>query len=266
MAVLCGWASLGENGKATGGAAGDQKQTSSTKDLNGEVKLGNWYSFGQTEVLRWKTVANRKAYVKAVKYLCNSPLVGYNQSERTTLYTALKAVNWDYTKLKKKVNCDCSELVACAVNCVLKKAAISSAVYTGNLSAALVASGYFNKLTGSKYLTSSDYLRRGDIINAPGHHVISALQKGAKVGVKITPIVPKPTLKLGTTRKTATKRLQRCLNYLGYTDTKGRKLTVDGDFGTSTKQALNKFKKKYGLPTGGTYGRKAYAKMKKLIK
>ncbi len=78
-------------------------------------------------------------------------------------------------------------------------------------------------------------------------------------------IVPKPTLKMGSTKNTAVKQLQQCLNYLGHTDSNGQVLAVDGDFGTKTKQAVNKFKKKYGLPTGGTYGTRAYKKMLLLI-
>ncbi len=78
--------------------------------------------------------------------------------------------------------------------------------------------------------------------------------------------VPRPTLKMGSTKKAEVKKLQECLKYLGYTDADGNALVVDGDFGTKTKQAVNKFKKKYGLPTGGTYGTKAYKKMLLLIK
>ena len=36
--------------------------------------------------------------------------------------------------------------------------------------------------------------------------------------------------------------LQRTLNYLGFRDDNGNKLVVDGDFGTSTMQAVNKYK------------------------
>lgn len=46
MGTLCGWASIDENGKATGGQKGDQ--------TGREVRTGNWYSFGQTVVLRFK--------------------------------------------------------------------------------------------------------------------------------------------------------------------------------------------------------------------
>ncbi len=42
MGTQCGWASLDENGNISGGSAGDQ--------TGQEVKLGNWYNFGQNTV------------------------------------------------------------------------------------------------------------------------------------------------------------------------------------------------------------------------
>lgn len=258
MSVLCGWASIDERGKISGGKAGDQ--------TGKEVKTGPWYDFGQTTVLRWNDETLAKAYAKVIKSLCKNEHNGYDQSQRTTLYNALKALNWDYTKLKKDVECDCSELVACAVNCVLGKAAISSAVYTGNLNNALMNSGYFKKLTGSKYCDSSNYLAIGDVINAPGHHVISCLEDGTKVGSKSdTSKVAEPTLKKGSTGSEV-KKLQANLNKLGMTDSDGKKLAEDGVFGASTYEATKKFQKKYGLSVDGVYGPKSAAKMKTLIK
>lgn len=258
MAVLCGWASIDERGKISGGKAGDQ--------TGKEVKTGSWYDFGQTTVLRWKDTTLAIAYAKVIKALCNNKHVGYDQSQRTTLYNALKAVKWDYTKLSKDVECDCSELIACAVNCVIGKAVISSAVYTGNLNNALMNSGYFKKLTGSKYCNSSTYLAIGDVINAPGHHVISCLENGPKVGIRNdTGKVAEPTLRKGSTGSEV-KKLQSNLNKLKITDADGKKLDEDGVFGASTYEATKKFQKKYGLTVDGIYGDKSAGKMKTLIK
>ena len=46
MKNLFAWASIGENGKATGGKVGDQ--------TGKEVKCGQIYDFGQTRVYRCK--------------------------------------------------------------------------------------------------------------------------------------------------------------------------------------------------------------------
>lgn len=257
MSVLCGWASIDERGKVSGGKAGDQ--------TGREVKLGNWYNFGQKTCLRWKDKDLAKEYVKVIKSLCNNKHVGYDQNQRTSLFNELKQVDWDYTKLNKNVECDCSELVACAVNCVLKKAAISSSVYTGNLNAALVNSGYFKKLTGSKYCQSYSYLCKGDVLNAPGHHVISVLEDGSMANVKSgSGKTPEPPLYKGCTGSEV-KKLQLCLNSLGFYDGNGDKLVPDGLFGSSTKEAVKKFQKKYKLEIDGYYGSKSASVMKSLI-
>ena len=62
-------------------------------------------------------------------------------------------------------------------------------------------------------------------------------------------------LKQGTSHHDATKVLQTRLNTLGVTDKYGRKLKVDGDFGASTTQAVNKFKKAHKLKTNGVVGK-----------
>ena len=56
--ALCGWASIDERGRVSGGAAGDQ--------TGREVKVGEWYNFGQTVGLRIKNrgLANRAASVR----------------------------------------------------------------------------------------------------------------------------------------------------------------------------------------------------------
>ena len=46
MSNLFAWASIGENGRGTGGKKGDQ--------TGKEVKVGNYYDFGQNKVIRFK--------------------------------------------------------------------------------------------------------------------------------------------------------------------------------------------------------------------
>lgn len=262
MATLCGWASIDERGQGRGGKAGDQ--------TGKEVKTGNWYYFNQTMVFRWKDRKLAEKYAKIIKAFCLNDAIGYDMNERTTLYNMLKASGWKYDKVTKNVECDCSELVACAINCTVGKEVVPSWIYTGNLATLLEKTGLFETvLTGSKYCNSSDYLAAGDIINAPYHHVISVLSDGPKAGVTSkeegTSLVAEPTLKKGSTGSQV-KKLQRNLNTLKITDAAGNKLTVDGAFGDCTHEAVKKFQKKYGLVVDGIYGKKSYAKMYSLIK
>lgn len=251
--VKCGWASIDERGRVSGGKAGDQ--------TGREVKLGDWYNFNQSMCLRWKNRKKAKKYAEAVKKLCLSPLVGYDQSDRITLYNALKASNWNlnkFLKKGKKVECDCSMLVACCINIVAKKALISSAIYTGNLENLLMKTRLFKKYTGYKYCDVYEYLMTGDILNAPCHHVISVLSNGSKAVVKkdvVKSTVPLPTLKRGDTGSEV-KKLQCILTDLGYKDDSGKKLKADGIYGTSTYEVVRTFQKKVGIKADGIYGSK----------
>lgn len=58
------------------------------------------------------------------------------------------------------------------------------------------------------------------------------------------------------------KKLQTALNALGYTDNSGKKLSVDGQFGSITKQAVVKFQKANGLSQDGVVGKLTKAKFK----
>lgn len=256
MAVLCGWGSWGE----TGGRkqkAGDQ--------TGREVKTGPWYSFGQNSCLRWKDYKLARKYAEVIKHMANNDNIGYDMDDRTSLYEALKKVNWDYKKINSPVECDCSELIACAINCVLKKEVMPSWTWTGSLDSLAMSTGYFKRLTGSKYLISSDYIQVGDILNNDDLHVISVLQDGAKAHVKgNTQRVAEPTLKKGCTGSEVIK-LQSNLNVALNTS-----IEEDGIFGTETRTAVIQFQKKV-FPNNkaewdGVYGPKTAQMMRALIK
>lgn len=172
MAVMCAWASSDERGKLKGGKAGDQ--------TGKEVKCGAIYNFGQTRVYR---CVDRKYAVKigtAAKAIALNNNFGYCQGHRTTSYNALKNANWIVANVKTPVEIDCSMLGGCSVNVAYGKQLISSSVYSGNIGSALLATGLFKELKASKYLGKSEYIECGDIIVAPGKHVIVAYTDGSK--------------------------------------------------------------------------------------
>ena len=82
---------------------------------------------------------------------------------------------------------------------------------------------------------------------------------------KKVPKIAKPTLQKGSVG-TEVKRLQKDLNYLGFKGSDGKKLDVDGEFGTNTFYALKSFQKKYSLEVDGIYGNNSYKKMKSKVK
>ena len=91
--------------------------------------------------------------------------IGYSQKTRLGLYEAWEAAGRDFTKIRKKCNCDCSSMVACCV--IASGTAISKDMYTGNELDTLVGSGAF-----VTEVFSEKRLKRGDILLKPGHTAI----------------------------------------------------------------------------------------------
>lgn len=265
MAIKCGWASQDERGKASGGKAGDQ--------TGREVKVGNWYSFGQNVVLRFKDRDKAKKAAACMKDLCEKNYVGYDQSQRTTLWDKLKALKWNYKKLKTPVETDCSALIAVCVNAAGIK--ISKNCWTGNLKAACKETGEFTVLIDKKYITSDKYLKVGDIILNEKAHVIMALEDGASANSSSTSKKSGTKQKYGGTFPTLpsrgyfekgdeglqVKRLQRFLNW--YLD---GSLSVDGSYGPKTVEAVKAFQRKCSLTVDGSFGKSSLAKAKTVKK
>ena len=264
MTVYCGWASQDEHGGAKGGAAGDQTAL--------EVRVGPWYYFGQEYVLRWKNKTLAKKAAAICRKICNNSRVGYDQSQRTTLFDEMKRVGWDPDKISKNVETDCSALVAVVCNAVGVK--ISKDAWTGNLRAALLDTGKFTELKGATYCKSPEYLRIGDIILNPRTHVITALQDGPgtkqidAAKKKSTngypgdfPVLPAKGYLHEGDEGTQVKRLQAFLNWYG-----GYNLATDGSFGPKTKVALKSYQKAEGLVSDGFFGPVSLAQAKKVRK
>ena len=80
--IVIGSARIAENGKATGGQAGDQKQTS-TPDYKGEVSMQEFYvSSKGWYVIRPKDKTHAKKIAERMETACNNPNIGYDQDGR----------------------------------------------------------------------------------------------------------------------------------------------------------------------------------------
>ena len=177
MSIKCGWASQSEN-KTVNGKKGDQTKL--------EVKIGEYYNFGQNKVIRFKSVAKAKLGAKAMESICKNDNIGYGQKDRETLYNKCKKMKWDINKISKigLCNTDCSETCAVCINLAYGKELIPSGVYTGNLASVCEKTGLFNILKDEKYYKNDNYLKIGDMPIKEGHHVIMALQNGSKISEK----------------------------------------------------------------------------------
>ncbi len=267
MSVKIGHASIDERGKARGGAAGDQ--------TGREVCTRNWYNKPWIAVIRPKNSKTAEKIAKAMEAACANNNIGYDQNERTTLYIKAKANNWNIAGIKSKCETDCSALVAVCVNAA--GISVSKDIYTGNEKSALVATGKFTAHTESKYLTTDNYLKRGDILLASGHTAVvlsngskaaaggnanadesapdkykeiirslqTALNSEYKAGLVVDGVPGSktfgatPTLNKKTRAKKpkTVKALQSLLSYHGY------KCDVDGDFYTATEKMVKSFQR-----------------------
>lgn len=134
--VIIGSARIDENGRLSGGKAGDQKQAT-TPDYKGEVSLQYFYVHKKGwHVFRPKDpdVAGRLA--AAMVTACNNSNLGYDQNNR--LDVIKKGI-----RTTAKAECDCSSLVrACIMDAAGKD--VGNFV-TSTESAVLAASGLFEK-------------------------------------------------------------------------------------------------------------------------
>lgn len=175
MSIKIGHATADENNKLKGGVAGDSTKL--------EVSSRKWYAPNPNwnVVLRPKTFNIAEKMAKTMEAAIANNKIGYDQSQRDTLYTQAKKVEFDLSKITTVCECDCSSLMnICAIAAGVK---ISygdgkTAFRTKNMVKPYLATGDFIKLTGSKYLTSDKYLRRGDILISEGKHTALVLEDG----------------------------------------------------------------------------------------
>ena len=168
--IKIGQASRDERMRYSGGVAGYQDGK--------EVVIRDWYSRPWNKVLRCKDSKKAEKIAVAMEKACRNDYIGYDQNQRTTLYSLCKANGWKIEDVKTPCETDCSALVAVCVNSAGIK--VSGDIYTGNEAKALLQTGEFELLSSPKYLLSDEYLKRGDILLYEFHHTAIALQDGMK--------------------------------------------------------------------------------------
>ena len=245
MAVIIGSARSDERGKITGGKAGDQKSGKEVSTQNYYVHSKGW------RVLRAKDAAKRKLIAQAMKAACANNNIGYDQSQRNTLYYRAQPYNFDPSKVASSCETDCSALVrVCCAFAGIKLGDFN----TSTEAKVLLASGAFDELTDSKYTKKSDYLMAGDILvtKTKGHTVI-VLSDGN--GAENEPV--SVSYKLGDrilrngSEGEDVKELQRLLIQLDYDL---GKWGADGAFGDATELAVRFLQKKAGIVVDGEFG------------
>lgn len=165
MSIMVGSARIDERGNASGGAAGDQKQTSATNDLTGEVSMQKMYFHSKGwYILRPKSAAHAVKMADLMKAACNNANIGYDQGNRLGVvqHGIMTAV---------KTECDCSSLVREVVKEATGKD--PGNFTTANEAASLEATGLFESKR-SYVSQSATPVYDGDVLvtKTKGHTVI----------------------------------------------------------------------------------------------
>lgn len=173
----------------TGGSGWDGKAKSGDQTSK-EVCVRSWYSKPWDFALRYPDDEIRlKASAAAVK-LANSNLVGYDQSERNTLYKALKSCNWDvdkYIKSGKKTETDCSAFVYAVYCCfVPSMRSDSNAPVTATMRHKYGDWGFEVITKGNVNLSSGVGLTNGDIVVKENSHTAMVTDGNETITLNVT--------------------------------------------------------------------------------
>lgn len=170
--------SISENGDAgwDGKAvAGDQTSM--------EVCVRGWYNKGWNYMLEYPDVNINEKVVNIAVKLANSNLVGYDQSQRNTLYMELEKNDWNvdkYIESGVRTECDCSSfLYACYCCLIPRMRGMKNAPTTSNMRVYYPKWGFI-LYTQSKYITNSSYLKKANILVKEGSHTVMAIDNGSK--------------------------------------------------------------------------------------
>ena len=186
MAILCAWASMSENG-TTEGTPGDQ--------TGSEVKIGDWYYFGQTQVFRWKKAGLAKNAASLAGGCANNDHIGYgqfgtgNDDDRLSFYRAWAAVSFDIAALTTDCNTDCSAFIGAIVNAC--GVSVDPGVTTATMYSVLMATDKFNYYSSAAYTQSDTLLQAGDILCDPAHHCIMVIDD---IPPAVGPVQPAGTI------------------------------------------------------------------------
>lgn len=260
MAIKIGHSSKDENGRYSGGAAGDQ--------TGKEVCIRNWYNGGWTFVARFKDRSKAARAAAACEKACKNPNVGYDQGGRNSLRAEARKVGYFLELITTPCESDCSSFMGVCVEAAGIALPEGNGPTTRNLRKILEATGEFEILTSEKYLTSDKYLMEADILCKEGSHTVMALEDGAMAGkgdvselgtATMYYNVRLPLLKRGS-EGSAVEALQILLKGRGYAlgSYGPNKDGIDGEFGGATENALEAFQEDMKLEVDGKCGAKTW--------
>lgn len=260
MAKYIAHASIDENGKISGGKAGDQTKK--------EVCIRTMYYKPWDCVIHIDNEAVRTQFANNMIDIANNENIGYDQGGRNSLLAEARKVNFDFSKITVKCECDCSSAITtcllAAIFVVLGEVAYLEAyeimVESGNCATTRTLRTRMKKLTmisvtvytSTTYTSSTSKVLFGDIYLKEGSHVVCYIDDGNKVTESKTELKKEVNYKMTTLKKgsnnndvTVFEILMKKLGY--YTG------AIDTEFGNGCVNACNAFQKDY--PECGTNGK-----------
>lgn len=253
MAVYQLGASIDENGKITGGKAGNQ----SGKELRREV--WNLYKRG-CYIIRAKDPAVRKKIALAARRAVKNRNIGYDQIQRNTLWNKVKGKGYDPGLASEPVETDCSALVRV---CCAHAGIVVDDFNTSTERKRLMATGQFDLLDADKYCKdpTGDYLLEGDIaVTRKKGHTVVIDNDGRREG--ISPPEKRPMLRKGS-KGSYVKEVQSALRK--WSKNALPRYGVDGDFGKETDEWVRFFQRAYDLEVDGIVGPKTWAQIDEVV-
>ena len=246
--IMIGSARIDERGKLSGGAVGDQKQTSRTNDTKGEVSMQPFYVHSKGwYILRPKNAALAAKMAERMTAACNNKNIGYDQGNR--LGVIIYSIN-----TKAKTECDCSSLT----RQVVKEASGKDPgnFTTANAVAVLGTTGLFmNKISyvsqGKTPIYNGDILvtkTKGHIVVVVSGNPRSQTQSSGSSSAS------KEEYNMQTIRKGSKGKAVKIWQViLGHTGSK-----IDGIFGSGTEADTRTWQKAHGLTADGIVGTKSW--------
>lgn len=241
-----GHSSIDERNQGRGGTAGDQ--------TGREVCIRAYYDQNWDYVLRPKSSELAERSAKACESMCNNIHIGYDKNDRNNLITDLESLKWDYQKITKDTECDCSSfMTACALCGGAKIEYKGNAPHTGSMVSRFKASGSYDVMQFVSKKHNS--LKRGDILLKEGKHTVMVLDDYMADTTAILPSAM-PVIREGS--KGEYVRIAQ-----GRLVVKGYPLKVDGEFGPKTKETVKQFQLDHRLKTDGIIGSKTWTELYK---
>ena len=270
MTYIIGNAWCDENGKASGGKPGDQKQKK-VDDYSGEVRQQDFYESAKGwYVFRPISAKHATDMAKKMIIACNNVHIGYSQSDR---YGIIK----NGIETKVNTNCDCSSLVR---ECIKEATSVDPGDFrTATQVKALEKTNLFEQKFEYK---TGDKLYTGDVIvtKVSGHTAIltHALERTGLNPEKETNPYPEPTKNVTSKANAIEKNVKTYISkgdevkwvqwYLceaGYAAQIKAAGGIDGICGSTTVKCIKWFQNRYNLEVDGICGKNTRTKMKELF-